>query len=362
METKSPIVQLPAGGETVTVKLINAVNFGPAILNRFMAPPVPSVTTHKTHSPSLCFLIEHGSGRKLVWDLGIRKDYNNYAPSIASYIPTTNYDIQVKVNVIDILEENGIRGNEIEAVIWSHWHWDHIGDPSTFPPTTDLIVGAGFKEAMLPGAPANPESPIRESDYTGRNLREISFDGPNSLRIGRFPAFDYFGDGSFYLLDSPGHAVGHLCGLARTTTGPDTFVLLGGDVCHYPGIFRPSEHLPVPESITPHPCNPQSNLPFCPGSAFDDLQKSRGRKPTDTLYDMTYGLDIPLATRTVGHLQDLDCNEDVFVIIAHDGSVRDGVDHFPKSLNAWKEKGWGNMLRWAFFRDLEPYWKTVGLA
>lgn len=47
----------------------------------------------------------------------------------------------------------------------SHWHWDHIGDPSTFPPTTDLIVGAGFKEAMLPGAPANPESPILESDY-----------------------------------------------------------------------------------------------------------------------------------------------------------------------------------------------------
>ena len=77
---------------------------------------------------------------------------------------------------------------------------------------------------------------------------------------------------------------------------------------------------------------------------------------------MTYGLDIPLATRTVGHLQDLDCNENVFVIIAHDGSIRDGVDHFPKSLNAWKEKGWGNMLKWAFFRDLEPYWKTVGLA
>lgn len=49
--------------------------------------------------------------------------------------------------------------------VLSHWHWDHIGDPSTFPPTTDLIVGAGFKEAMLPGAPANPESPIRESDY-----------------------------------------------------------------------------------------------------------------------------------------------------------------------------------------------------
>lgn len=118
MDTKLPIVQFPAGEDTVTVKLINPVNFGPAVLNRFMAPAVPGVTTHKTHSPSLCFLIEHGSGRKLVWDLGIRKDYQNYAPSIATYIPTTNYDIQVKKNVIDILEENGIPGNEVEAVIW----------------------------------------------------------------------------------------------------------------------------------------------------------------------------------------------------------------------------------------------------
>lgn len=48
----------------------------------------------------------------------------------------------------------------------SHWHWDHIGDPSTFPNTTDLVVGPGFKDAMLPGAPTNPGSPILESDYS----------------------------------------------------------------------------------------------------------------------------------------------------------------------------------------------------
>lgn len=87
------------------------------------------------------------------------------------------------------------------------------------------------------------------SAYSGRNLREISFKGSQTTRIGRLPAFDYFGDGNLYLLDSPGHAVGHLCGLVRTTHGPDTFILLDGDVCHYAGIFRPSRYLPVPESI-----------------------------------------------------------------------------------------------------------------
>lgn len=156
--------------------------------------------------------------------------------------------------------------------------------------------------------------------------------------------------------------MGHLCGLARTTTSPDTFVLLGGDVCHYAGIFRPSKHLPVPAHITPHPCQPRGNMSLCPGHAWEELQQSRGRKPTDTLYDMTFGLDIPLATDTVGKLQELDCLDNIFVIIAHDSTVKDVVPHFPNSLNAWKEMGWAETVKWAFFRDLEPYWKTKGLA
>ncbi|CAG9996110.1 unnamed protein product [Clonostachys byssicola] len=358
--TPTPHLELPRGEAMQAVKLINPVNFGPAILQRFMAPPVPGLETFKS-SPSLSFLLEHRSGRKLVFDLGIRKDHENYAPSIVKYLPTTKYNIEVVGNVADILEQNGVSLDEIEAVIWSHWHWDHIGDPSTFPPKTDLVVGPGFKEAMLPGAPENPESPIQEKDYAGRNLREISFEGPQSLKIGQFPAFDYFGDGSFYLLDSPGHAVGHLCGLARTTIEPDTFILMGGDVCHYAGIFRPSQYLPIPDAISPHPCHPGHDSVLCPGEAFARLQKSRGREPTDSLFDLTFGLDLELATKTTRQLQELDCNPDIFVVVAHDSTVRDGVPHFPQSLNDWKARGFGKGLKWAFLRDLENHWKAQGL-
>lgn len=164
------------------------------------------------------------------------------------------------------------------------------------------------------------------------------------------------------MLDSPGHAVGHLCGLARTTVAPDTFILLGGDICHYSGILRPSKQLPIPAKILPHPCHPEGDTPLCPGHAWEELQKSRGRETDDTLFDMTFGLDIPLAAKTVGQLQELDCHEDVFVIIAHDSMVRDGVPHFPASLNAWKKEGWGQKLKWAFLRDLESYWKSKRLA
>lgn len=110
-------VQLPPGERTVTVKLVNPVNFGPAQIHRFMRPPVPGLETFAT-SPSLCFLLEHPSGRRLVWDLGIRKDYDNYSPSIAAYLPTTKYKIAVDRNVAEILDDHGVSPETVEAVIW----------------------------------------------------------------------------------------------------------------------------------------------------------------------------------------------------------------------------------------------------
>jgi hypothetical protein len=76
---------------------------------------------------------------------------------------------------------------------------------------------------------------------------------------------------------------------------------------------------------------------------------------------MTFGLDVPLATHTLRKLQELDCADDIFVIIAHDSTVRDGVSQFPDALNDWKERGWGRDLKWAFLRDLESYWKSKGV-
>lgn len=88
-------------------------------------------------------------------------------------------------------------------------------------------------------------------------MREVSF-REKDLRIGGFDALDYFGDGSFYLLDSPGHTIGHINALARVTTGEvdgeeDTFVLMGGDTCHFTGQLRPTAHRPLPEKISPSP-------------------------------------------------------------------------------------------------------------
>lgn len=195
--------------------------------------------------------------------------------------------------------------------------------------------------------------------YRGRTVREIAFEGPRALQIGRFPAYDYFGDGSLYLLDSPGHCVGHLCALARTTTGPDTFVFLGGDAAHHCSEFRPSSHVPLPESITPNPDpeqqqeQQQRHVPFCPGSWYEDLQTPRGRDPKGPLWQPAFGHDMDQVMSTIEKMQEYDGCGDVFVILAHDSTLRTpDVPLFPTPVNDWKARGLGEKLRWAWIGDI----------
>lgn len=52
-------------------------------------------------------------------------------------------------------------------------------------------------------------------------------------------------------------------------------------------------------------------------------------------------------------MKDLDANEKVFTIIAHDWSLKGVIDEWPKTLNAWKEEGWKDGTRWKFLEDFE---------
>lgn len=184
----------------------------------------------------------------------------------------------------------------------------------------------------------------------GREVREVSFQEPNALHIGSFRALDFFGDGSFYLLDTPGHAIGHLAGLVRTT--PDTFVMMGGDLCHHGGELRPSEMLPLPSEIF-LPSLMQYPGGMCPGAAFEAIQSKRSRAPNQPFFDPSIGLDIPETIRTIKKVQDADATENVFFVYAHDSTIRGIVDLFPALANDWKAKGWRAKAYWRFLEDFD---------
>lgn len=347
--------------DTVRVRIIDTTSYIhdlPAAA--FLTPEFPGLS--KLSGPSFSFLIEHPSSRCLLFDLGIRKDWQNLPPVITQRIETMKCQVDVQKGVREQLEEHGVDAKNIEGIIWSHWHWDHTGNPGTFEKSTALIVGPGFTKTFIPGYPTNGDGRVLESDYEGRELREIAFD--QGLKIGSFDAFDYFGDGSFYLLDSPGHAIGHMCGLARVTSSPNSFILMGGDICHHVGQFRPSSKHPLPSIISPNPFN-QKGLTACPGEIFEHLLPDNDiSKPlyrvARTWNGIQVATDADSAEASITKLQDMDGLDEVLVVIAHDSSLLDVVDFFPKYSDNFLKKGWAKNGRWLFLKDFAEAVKSLG--
>ena len=301
-------------------------------------------------------MVSNGS-HHVVFDLGVRPDWQNYAPKVVSLIKATTV-VTPGSHVASVLDSDdsglNIRSADVEAVIWSHNHFDHIGDVSKFPSSTDLVVGPGVRAASWPGWPQRHDAIVRDSDAEGRVVREISFEA-NSLKIGGFNAYDYFGDGSFYLLDAPGHAVGHLCALARTTAHSDdpSFVFMGADACHHPGILRPSDYLRLPSADTLERAFATTRR-ASPEQYSSTLFRSRLSSPNVPFFRVAPGPlfpDYDAAMLTVRKIQELDAAENILVIMAHDLSIREKIPLFPKRINGWQGSQLKMETRWLFCID-----------
>ncbi|KAL2862471.1 MBL fold metallo-hydrolase [Aspergillus lucknowensis] len=303
-------------------------------------------------APSYSFIIEHPSGRKILFDLALRKDWSNLPPATGGFLRTLGWKVDAPKNVSDILQDHGTSLADIDAVIWSHHHFDHVGDMTTFPPTTKLVVGPGFKEHYMPAFPTDPASTLCEAAWRDREVQELSFDSAAALQIGGFNAIDYFGDGSFYLLDAPGHTFGHMAGLARVArennSGDSDFVFMGGDTCHFVGQFRPTVHRPLPAG----PGRPaEIHASVCPGAIIDRLLAN----PTTPLFEMpeANAVDIHQAHESTRKMEVFDAAENVWVVIAHDQSLLGTVDFYPARINDWRRRGYADKTRWMF-------WNTMG--
>lgn len=258
--------------------------------------------------------------------------------------------------ILDIIKDGGVNPDEIKAMILSHWHYDHSGNISRLNKKTDIVVGPGFKKAFEPGFPANPQSTFYEADFEGRKFIEPAFS--DDFKIGGYQAHDYFGDGSLYVLNIPGHTTGHISALVRTT--PETFIFMGGDVCHFTGVIRPSQYIPLPDPIPKNTVlDPRLSAP-CPCSIFTKCHPDQDNSRTSAFYRCSTGgpygswYDDPAtAMQSIASLFEFDADPNVMVLIAHDSAPKDSLTFFPNgTLNDWKSKGHKEAMHWHFVNEL----------
>ncbi|KAL8715443.1 MAG: hypothetical protein Q9220_000777 [cf. Caloplaca sp. 1 TL-2023] len=351
--TSPPPLDIPSSSHTVTVRIIDSTTRLRLDAETFWRPATKGLDS--VWAPDYCFLVSNGD-HHVLFDLGTRCDWQNGAPAFVKIVQATT-TVEVKSNVSQILDsdDSGLRitSRDISAIIWSHHHFDHTGDPSTFPHSTMLVVGPGFNRHLRPGYPTNPSAMLLDSDTAGRFVHEVDFnmDGTR-LTVAGFPAIDYFHDGSFYILDAPGHAHGHLCGLARVTTTPDTFIFMGADACHHPGLLRPSPYLPLPRVITPSPIA-RFGKKHCPGSALKSIHAQNSA--TEPFFKVSEKMfpDQKEAQETVDKIIKLDASPEVFVILAHDASLEGHISIFPERIDGWHAQGLKSRTRWLFCKDFE---------
>lgn len=182
--------------------------------------------------PCLAFLLKHSSRQDtLLFDLGTRKDWESASAPASLALIKKWYGVDVPQDVIDSLRKGGLEPADVTHVCISHMHFDHVGDPRAFTNAT-IIAGAATRELLTPGYPADPTSFFHHDVLPESRTRYIAPDDAGTVAIGPFAkALDYYGDGSLYIVHTPGHLPGHLSLLARTS--PDgAWAFIAGDAAH----------------------------------------------------------------------------------------------------------------------------------
>ncbi|KAJ7830749.1 hypothetical protein B0H14DRAFT_3143442 [Mycena olivaceomarginata] len=296
---------IPASKATVDVRVFNVANM--TLLNETHAFILPVVPGHESAPfPMYSFLVEHrASQKRLMFDLGIRKDPENTPPAISVALASGFAQLEPYKEIAVLLQDGGINLTSIDAVIWSHAHFDHVGDMSTFPNTTGIIIGPETDTSIYPD---NPNSSLQASDFVGHNITKVDF-ANSKLTFSGLKAVDYFGDGSFYLLNTPD---------AKSSVSTDYF--------------------------WSHDSRP---------GAFDLRSRAQALLGISDLPDRFYA-DPVAAGVSLEKVATFDADADFLVVAAHDISLRDAIPYFPAYINGWKASRLKEKVVWEFLDRANP--------
>lgn len=196
--------------------------------------------------PSGVFLFDDGSGRRVLFDTGYATGewctgwkgsvYRRLLPPIV----TEDDDVAVQ------LLRDGIDPDSITHVVLSHLHPDHIGGAHRFPDATFVLSAGQLRSLSAPRMREGILSGLLPTWFDTADRIVVDDDDFVLRAVGGHPVrtTDLLGDGSYLVLDLPGHARGHLGALVAGR------VLLAGDAAWGSDLLHAADHLkPIPRRV-----------------------------------------------------------------------------------------------------------------
>lgn len=222
--THAPVVRL-------TGFVTGWVEAGPAILIDADDPKTPSSLKRDIWVPSISYLLEHPTRGRALLDTGLRAGRCDYGLVPIYWVPCRN---SAGSDVVSQLRGHGVEVRDIGWIIISHFHGDHVSGLESV-----LKLGAP-KIATTAEEIADVQSVKRplwgyHSYFLGADMNVVTING----RLQSMPAVgyaaDFFGDGSLWLIPTPGHTRGHVSMLVNTRPRP---TLLTFDAAHLAADFE----------------------------------------------------------------------------------------------------------------------------
>jgi glyoxylase-like metal-dependent hydrolase (beta-lactamase superfamily II) len=176
-------------------------------------------------NPVLTYLVQHPDKGCLLFDTGLHSSFSeeatgNFGGLLGRIVKTQSMSGQ---DVISQLRKIHIHPGDIQSIILSHFHLDHTSGLPSFKASRAYADG---KEISAINSPFALFDGLLKKHFQGLGLQPISFNK-------EIPPFehvcDFLGDGSVFIVGTPGHTAGHVSVILNMVAGP---VFLTFDAAH----------------------------------------------------------------------------------------------------------------------------------
>jgi glyoxylase-like metal-dependent hydrolase (beta-lactamase superfamily II) len=196
--------------------------------------------------PSGVFLYTADDGRRVLFDTGYATGRWHTGWRGRVYRRLLPPRVEDAEDVAARLTADGIDPASVTHVVLSHLHPDHVGGVRRFPAAT-FVLSEGHVRTIRAPRLRTGVLPGLLPEWFPRAERIVLQDGSfQSTVIGEVElrAHDLLGDGSYLVVDLPGHADGHLGALVESR------VLLAGDAAWGQDLIEASSRMrPLPRAI-----------------------------------------------------------------------------------------------------------------